>query len=269
MYCFFIDETMKFRNPMSSSDLTIHRGDRVLEIGPGHNPFYRADVVLEKFIDTNYHRCGDVKVYDHQVFYHADGGNLPFKDKEFDYIYCSNVLEHVEDPVAFLKELSRVGKRGYIETPSIIGESFFPKESHKWCIADIDGQLVLYEKSRMPGNYGNDYGEALLNYLPYVSLPYRLLNYTGDQIFFVRYEWKDSVDCIVNPESETADYFEKKWNRSMCEKIFPHRSVPSEICRMFKACLLIAREKCGSHRHGSPMPLSEYVKTHEIIHYGE
>lgn len=99
----------------------------MLEIGPGHNPTYRSNVIAEKFIDTNYHRCGDVKIYPHQTFVHADGENLPFKDKEFDYVICNQVLEHVEHPEAFIKELCRIARRGYIETPSLLGEYLFPK----------------------------------------------------------------------------------------------------------------------------------------------
>lgn len=39
-----------------------------------------------------------MKIYPHQIFANADGENLPFKDKEFDYVICNQVLEHVENP---------------------------------------------------------------------------------------------------------------------------------------------------------------------------
>lgn len=149
---------MKTDSPYDRGDIHINKNDKVLEIGPGHNPTYRSNVIAEKFIDTNYHRCGDVKIYPHQTFVHADGEKLPFKDKEFDYVICNQVLEHVEHPEAFVKELCRVARRGYIETPSLLGEYLFPKKSHKWVILDIDNKLVFYEKNKMPGNYENDYG---------------------------------------------------------------------------------------------------------------
>ena len=161
---------MKTDSPYDRGDIHINKNDKVLEIGPGHNPTYRSNVIAEKFIDTNYHRCGDVKIYPHQTFVHADGENLPFKDKEFDYVICNQVLEHVEHPEAFVKELCRVARRGYIETPSLLGEYLFPKKSHRWVILDIDNKLVFYEKNKMPGNYENDYGELFLNYLPFQSL---------------------------------------------------------------------------------------------------
>ena len=43
---------------------------------------------------------------------------LPFKDKEFDFVISSHVLEHVEDISYFLNELARVSKKGYIEVPT-------------------------------------------------------------------------------------------------------------------------------------------------------
>lgn len=92
-----------------------------MEVGPGHNPSHRANVVTEKFTDQNYHRCGDMKIYPHQIFANADGENLPFKDKEFDYVICNQVLEHVENPEKFISEQCRVASRGYMETPSLLG----------------------------------------------------------------------------------------------------------------------------------------------------
>ena len=75
---------MKTDSPYDRGDIHINKNDKVLEIGPGHNPTYRSNVIAQKFIDPNYHRCGDVKIYPHQTFVHADGEKLPFKDKEFD-----------------------------------------------------------------------------------------------------------------------------------------------------------------------------------------
>src|SRR5574344_57120 len=205
---------MRIRTPFDRNDLHIRRSDRVLEIGSGHNPSYRSNVLCEKYIDRNYHRCGDVKIYPHQTIIHGDAENLPFKDKEFDYVICNQVLEHSENPLKFLSEIARVSKRGYVETPSLLGEFVFPKKSHKWVILDIDDKLVLFEKNKMPGNYKNDYGELFLNYLPYQSLAYKLLWFTDGDIMLNRYEWKDNIEFIVNPTDEYyQSFFPQKWDR--------------------------------------------------------
>lgn len=42
----------------------------------------------------------------------ADAHNLPFKDKEFDAIFCLETMEHVEDPKKVISEIHRVLKDG-------------------------------------------------------------------------------------------------------------------------------------------------------------
>jgi len=48
----------------------------------------------------------------------------PYKDKEFDFVYCSNVLEDIKDPVRVCKEMIRVGKRGRISGLSQVSIPF-------------------------------------------------------------------------------------------------------------------------------------------------
>ena len=77
---------MILRNPKSRFKLNIKRKDRVLEIGGGHNPHPKAHVVVDKFVDENTHRGGDLKLLPGQTFIQANGENLPFKDNEFDFV---------------------------------------------------------------------------------------------------------------------------------------------------------------------------------------
>lgn len=252
---------MKARVPRDKDDLLINKNDRVLEIGSGHNPHPRSNVIVEKYIDSNYHRSGSVKIFPYQEFINGDGGNLPFRDKEFDYVICSQVLEHVDDPAAFIKEQCRVANRGYMETPSLIGEWLFPKTSHKWVILQIDNKLVLFDKSKMPGNYGNNYGELFLNYLPFQSLTFKLLWFTERNLFINRYEWNDEIDFIVNPDdSYYSSFFTQKWTREMVEKIFPPRSFIDELKRLFYSLFHIIRAKIRSTLFNStPQSLDDYL----------
>lgn len=44
--------------------------------------------------------------------HHGDASDTPFSDNEFDIIICDNVLEHIAEPDAFIKEVSRILKPG-------------------------------------------------------------------------------------------------------------------------------------------------------------
>jgi SAM-dependent methyltransferase len=48
----------------------------------------------------------------------------PYPDKYFDFSICSHLLEDVRDPLAVIRELRRVAKAGYVETPSRLREIF-------------------------------------------------------------------------------------------------------------------------------------------------
>ncbi|UCE39033.1 MAG: methyltransferase domain-containing protein, partial [Thermoplasmata archaeon] len=77
--------------------------------------------------------------------------NLPFKDKEFDFVYCSHVLEHVVNPEKACNELMRVAKRGYIETPTPSKDLWLNNASvsrHRWAVENINGKLVFTEYSK-------------------------------------------------------------------------------------------------------------------------
>jgi SAM-dependent methyltransferase len=48
----------------------------------------------------------------------------PYPDKFFDFSFCSHTLEDLRDPLTVCRELVRVAKSGYIETPSRLREIF-------------------------------------------------------------------------------------------------------------------------------------------------
>ncbi len=48
----------------------------------------------------------------------------PFPDKYFDFVFCSNMLEDVRDPLSICSEMMRVSKSGYLVAPSRAREIF-------------------------------------------------------------------------------------------------------------------------------------------------
>ncbi|MEP6675445.1 MAG: methyltransferase domain-containing protein [Ferruginibacter sp.] len=222
---------MKLRNPKNRFDLKIRSSDHVLDVGGGHNPHPRANVVVDKYTDTNYHRSGDIKVLNNQKFINADGERLPFADKEFDYVICCHVLEHVEDPVKFLSEIFRVGKKGYIEIPSLLGEVLAPRESHKWILHEHKDTLYLVDKAKL-GFVGNAYylGWLVQDYLPKHSVGFKIVERTHANIMTVRIEWDSDFNYVIEPtDPEIRKYFSHEWKEEWADDFFPPRSMGKEF----------------------------------------
>ncbi|MEJ7626041.1 MAG: class I SAM-dependent methyltransferase [Ferruginibacter sp.] len=222
---------MKLRNPNNRFDLKIKNNEHVLDVGGGHNPHPRANVVVDKYTDTNFHRSGDIKVLNNQKFINADGESLPFADKEFDYVICCHVLEHVEDPVKFLSEIFRVGKKGYIETPSLLGECLAPRESHKWIIHEHKDRLYLVDKKKL-GFVGNSYylGWLIQDYLPKHSIGFKITERTHPNLMTVRIEWDSDFNYEVEPtDPEIRKYFSGEWKEEWGKDFFPERSMKEEF----------------------------------------
>lgn len=126
---------------------------RVLEIGPGdlatRGPWQRADL----YVDFT-----DIKSVpqDKLVLCDVTKELLPFPDKSFDFIYCRHVIEDLYNPFNILHEMSRVGKAGYIETPSPIAEfargvdgeevPYRGYHHHHFFVWDFCGELRLLSK---------------------------------------------------------------------------------------------------------------------------
>ncbi len=233
---------MKIRNPKSRMDLNIKSSDRVLEVGGGHNPHPRSNVVVDKFADSNFHRSGDIAVLKNQTFMEADGENLPFKDNEFDYVICCQVLEHVENPVKFLAEQFRVAKRGYIETPSLLGENLFPRESHKWILHEHNNVLYLLDKQKMGFHHGYDLGVLIQDYLPKHSIGFKILERTHPNLISIRIEWETNFAYEIEPQDPAIrKYFTDKWALEWGDDFFPPKSKGQELLSTIAAFLDIVK----------------------------
>lgn len=68
---------------------------------------------------------------------------IPLPDQSCDFIVCSHLLEHIEDPLFLCREMERVSSAGYIETPGIVQEMIWHHEVHKWYTTKIGSRLYL------------------------------------------------------------------------------------------------------------------------------
>ena len=81
----------------------------------------------------------------------CDRQPFPFEDNYFDLVVCNHVLEDIRDPIHVCSEISRIGKAGYIETPSPLleltrgmdpnGKSYVGYCHHRWLVENRDGEL--------------------------------------------------------------------------------------------------------------------------------
>ena len=221
---------MKIRNPKSRFSLNVNKKYRVLEVGGGHNPHPASQIIVDKFANDNTHRSGDIKVLKHQQFIEGDGENLPFKDKEFDYVICCQVLEHVENPEKFLQEQFRVAKKGYIEIPSLLGERLSPKDSHKWVMHEHNNVLYLVDKSTLDFYNSFDFVELIQDYLPKHSIGFKILERTYPNLQTIRIEWEEDFDYVVSPTDENIlRFFKEKWRNEWGNSFFPKRTLFGEF----------------------------------------
>jgi len=177
---------IEYRVGNSNTNIEIKDAWLVLDIGSGHNPHPRADVLMDRYLEENADRSGKpIKMDKKRSFIIADAQYLPFKDKVIDYIIASHIAEHAEDPESFCRELIRIGKKGYVETPSKIGEIFLTERFHKWYVHVINHTLIF---------------EKITNHSPLCEFFYRLFYFDIDRAGHETMTLSNrSMRCILKP----------------------------------------------------------------------
>ena len=122
---------------------------KVVDIGCGYNANKNASVIADIQDLSNF--------YKGKNFVKISEKKLPFKDKEFDFVIASHVIEHVEDFEFFVKELERITPRGYIELPTRLGDNlvFENKNDHIWWFIydDVNNQIVASKRNQLIGPF--------------------------------------------------------------------------------------------------------------------
>ena len=119
---------------------------KILDIGCGYRAHKKASTIADIQDFSNY--------YKERKFIKITDKILPFKDKEFDFVIASHVIEHVKDFEFFIKELERISSKGYIELPTRMGDNlvFENKYDHIWWFIYDDhtnGLIVSKKKSNI------------------------------------------------------------------------------------------------------------------------
>jgi len=180
-------------------DFQIKEGDKVLDIGSGGCPFPLATHLADFYEGKTTHRTEELK-RDDRPFTVCNLERSPFLDNDFDFVYCSHVLEHVDDPVQACEELMRIGKRGYIETPSKISDTMFNftkiPNHHKWHTQVLGNTLIFMEwKSIERRDLGTDY--FFHQYHSKWKNPFQDLMWNNRDFFVNMMLWENRFDYIV------------------------------------------------------------------------
>ena len=204
----------KWRAGNTSYIVNINPDWVVLDVGSGHQPNRRANVILEKYLGETIHRTNQiVKTPTDKQLIVGDALSMPFKNKEFDFVIASHIGEHIDDPVKFCSELKRVAKNGYIETPGPLTEFFLPSIAHKW-IVKRKGNIIYFKKNHRVKPFsklfysifylngdGNDFGTIKSN-----SLILKVFNFLMVKIWiflpftYMRIVWNEELSVKVIDE---------------------------------------------------------------------
>ena len=115
---------------------------KILDIGCGYTAHSNASTICDVQDLSNF--------YKDRKFIKLKEKTLPFKNKEFDFVIASHVMEHVTDVDYFIKELERISTKGYIELPTILEDNlvFENKKDHLWHMEfdDIENELQISKK---------------------------------------------------------------------------------------------------------------------------
>ena len=128
----------------------------VLDVGSGDKPSWRADVLLDRYTGPEHaaQRSGRSGARISRPLFDADAADMPFADGAFDYVICSNLLEHVTDPERVAAELTRVGRAGYVEVPEAASAKIVDFPSHLWWCrldqADAAGPTLVMTAKTTP-----------------------------------------------------------------------------------------------------------------------
>ena len=162
---------------------------KILDIGCGYRANKHANVLADVQDLSKY--------YPDRTFIKIEGNKLPFKDKEFDFIIASHVIEHIEDFEFFIKELQRISNKGYIELPTRLGDNliFENKTDHIWWFKydDVEKKIIASKKNQ------------LLEPFLTVSMG-KYFEEIFRESLVIELEWDKQIEYVINSNLELKNY---------------------------------------------------------------
>jgi len=173
----------------------IRRSDFVLEVGSGNDPYWRSDLLIDKYVADSAERPGgSAPLVIDRPFVVGDACSLPLKDSSVDFAIARNLLEHIVDADTFLNDMMRVSHAGYITTPSALAEKLFGWSKHVWFVSVDDGTLTLRPKQRTLYDASLS---KVFHTLYQNNRSFRRFYAKNRHLFVVEYYWEESIEYQI------------------------------------------------------------------------
>ena len=127
---------------------------KILDVGCGKK-IYRNIFLKNEYLGIDVKVSGRKKEEKYADLY-FDGENIPFEDNYFDFIICTEVLEHCSNPSKLISEIYRVLKakgRALITVPFIWGEHEIPYDFRRYTsygfkkdIKNVGFKIIKFQK---------------------------------------------------------------------------------------------------------------------------
>ncbi len=200
----------------------IQKDWKILDVGGGDQTLKLATHVIDIQPFTTTPRFGfvgfnkdEIKIKEPNWIVH-DICNYPwpFPDKYFDFVWCSQVLEDIRDPIGVCKEMSRIAKAGYVNCPHKMTELISPINMmfhsekyngfwhHRWLVTLKNNQLVFEQKTAFATveNWTSDELVEIINThseLSFVSLFWIHAIHASEKIYVTDGEAYESISKYI------------------------------------------------------------------------
>ncbi len=105
------------------------KGKKILDIGAGETPYKKY------FTKCRYYSQDIVNNRQKSIDYICDSKAIPVKNNSFDFILCTQVLEHIKEPHLLIKEMYRILKKGgrvFLTTHLCMEEHMIPYDYFRY-----------------------------------------------------------------------------------------------------------------------------------------
>jgi ubiquinone/menaquinone biosynthesis C-methylase UbiE len=174
--------------------LSLPKGYSILDIGCGEQPYRKycdhLSYVGQDFCE--YNGVGDGKGLQNEKWMVkadivSESENIPVEDESFDVILCSEVLEHVHDPISTLEEIDRIIRPGGIVLITTPFTSMTHQSPFFYCTGFSENFYKFHlNRYNLTITRNGNYFEWLAKQINSLQLQYADADLSGDQIADLR-----------------------------------------------------------------------------------